>query len=194
MTNANQNTTLEDVLNAFSVEPSVDRETLERYLRSYPQFAESLLDLSRELHRELRTDSGPLSAEDEALVDAAWRRHAAAAGPQAQADVFENLSTQQLRDVATQLDVPRQVVTGFRDRRVILASVPRRFLGRFAGAVARSLEQLVTSITPIPDVASARSFKSDLKPSSGEPVTFERLLIDAGVPEDKRARLLADDD
>ncbi|WJR75499.1 hypothetical protein [Bradyrhizobium sp. NP1] len=30
--------------------------------------------------------------------------------------------------------------------------------------------------------------------AAGEPVTFERLLIDAGVPDDKRARLLADAD
>ena len=39
----------EDVLFAFSVEPKHDRQTLENYLRHYPELAEELIDLSHEL-------------------------------------------------------------------------------------------------------------------------------------------------
>lgn len=39
----------EDVLYAFSVEPKHDRQTLENYLRRYPELAEELIDLSHEL-------------------------------------------------------------------------------------------------------------------------------------------------
>jgi hypothetical protein len=38
----------EDVLFAFSVEPQHDRQTLENYLRRYPELAEELIDLSHE--------------------------------------------------------------------------------------------------------------------------------------------------
>ena len=41
---------------------------------------------------------------------------------------------------------------------------------------------------------AARSYKADAKPTAGEQVTFEQVLIDAGIPADKRARLLAETD
>jgi hypothetical protein len=193
MTSPTQNPSLEDVLGAFSVEPDPGGETLALYLQRYPQFAEPLIDLSRELHRAFPSAAAPHTAEDEARIDAAWRRHVEALSP-AQADVFAALSTQELRDLSKALDVPRQVITAFRDRRVILDSVPRHFLGRLAAAVHQPLERLAASLAPATQPALARSHKSDAKPTAGVPVTFERLLIDAGVPDDKRARLLADAD
>jgi len=194
MTSPTKNPSLEDVLGAFSVEPDPGRETLALYLRHYPQFAEPLIDLSRELSRTLPSAAGPDTYEDEARIDAAWRRHVEALSPQARTDMFAALSTQELRDLAKALDVPRQVITAFRDRRVILDSVPRHFLARLAAAVHQPLERLTASLVPAAQPALARSYKSDAKPATGEPVTFERLLIDAGVPDDKRARLQADAD
>jgi len=69
----------EDVLFAFSVEPRHDRQTLERYLKSYPQFADDLLDLSHELR--ISASLGPVDvfAEDEAGFQAAWQQYAAVA-------------------------------------------------------------------------------------------------------------------
>lgn len=194
MTSPTQNPSLEDVLGAFSVEPDPGRETLAMYIRRYPQFADPLIDLSRELHRELASAAKPHTAEDEARIDAAWRRHVDALNPQTQADLFAALSTQELRNLSKALDVPRQVITAFRDRRVILDSVPRHFLERLAAAVHQPLERLAASLVPAAQPVPARSYKSDAKPTAGEPVTFERLLIDAGVPDDKRARLLVDAD
>lgn len=192
MISTTQNPSLDDVLGAFSVEAVPGRETLERYLRQYPQFAEALIDLSRELSRALPSTAAALAAEDEVRIEAAWRRHVEALSPQAQADLFAALSTQELRDLSKALDVPRQVITAFRDRRVILDSVPRYFLGRLAAAVHQPLERLAASLAPAAQPALARSYKSEAKPTAGEPVTFERLLIEAGVSDDKRARLLAD--
>ena len=39
----------EDVLYAFAVEPTSGRETLERYLRDYPEYTTELIDLSYDL-------------------------------------------------------------------------------------------------------------------------------------------------
>ena len=89
--------------------------------------------------------------------------------------------------------MPRQVVTALRERRVSLVSIPRRFLQRFAEAAKSSVAQLEASWGS-GQLAGARSYKAAGKPAAGEQVTFEQVLIDAGVPAEKRARLLAEAD
>jgi hypothetical protein len=179
------------VLDAFAVESEPGRSTLERYLRLYPEYAGELIDLSRELSREACDDAAPLSGADQALIDAAWSQHAAASP--AAADPFAALTVDDWRAVARGLDVPRQVVTALRERRVSLSSIPRRFLQRFAEAARSTVAQLEASWGP-GQLAAARSYKADDKPTAGEQVTFEQVLIDAGIPADKRARLLAEAD
>lgn len=182
----------EAVLDAFAVESEPGRPALERYLRLYPEYAGELIDLSRELSREACDDGAPLSGADQVLIDAAWSRHAAASLAAA-ADPFAALTVDDWRAVARGLDVPRQVVTALRERRVLLPSIPRRFLQRFAEAARSSIAQLEASWGP-GQLAAARSYKADAKPAAGEQVTFEQVLIDAGVPADKRAWLLAEAD
>jgi hypothetical protein len=182
----------ESVLDAFAVESEPSRSTLERYLRLYPEYAGELIDLSRELSREACDDTAPLSVADQASIDAAWWQHAAASSA-ATADPFAALTVDDWRAVARGLDLPRQVVTALRERRVLLSSIPRRFLQRFAEAARSTVAQLEASWGP-GQLAAARSYKADAKPAVGEQVTFEQVLIDAGVPADKRARLLAEAD
>jgi len=180
----------EDVLDAFAVEDQHDRETLEAYLRAYPDYAEDLIDLSYELNREVQQDVLPLSARDIALFDVAWRRYSGVE-IESISDPFAALSTEALRGVSKQLDIPRQVLAGFQERRVLFSSVPQRFLKRMAQAINSSVE-ILQALSP--DRGLARSYKAETKPSEAEQVSFERLLIDAGVPEAKRAELLADGD
>lgn len=182
----------ESVLDAFAVESEPGRSTLEHYLRLYPEYAGELIDLSREFSREACDDVAPLSIADRALIETAWLQHATAS-PAAMADPFAALTVDDWRAVAKGLDVPRQVVTALRERRVSLPSIPRRFLQRFAEAVSSTVAQLDASWGP-GQLVAARSYKADGKPSAGEQVTFEQVLIDAGVPADKRARLLAEAD
>jgi hypothetical protein len=182
----------ESVLDAFAVESEPGRSTLERYLRLYPEYTEQLIDLARELSRESCENAAPLSAADEALIDAAWSRHTKAV-PAAASDPFAALTVDDRRTVAQVLDVPRQVVTALCERRVSLSSIPRRFLTMLAEAMRSSVAQLESSWRPAP-LLVARSYKADSKPAAGDQVTFEQVLIDAGVPPEKRARLLAEAD
>ena len=181
----------ESVLDAFAVESEPGRPTLERYLRLYPEYAGELIDLSCELSREARDDGAPISDADQTLIDAAWARYASASP--AAADPFAALTVDDWRTIAQVLDVPRQVVTALRERRVSLVSIPRRFLATLAEAMRSSVVQLESSWKPAP-LLVARSYKADNKPAVGEQVTFEQVLIDADVPADKRARLLAEAD
>jgi len=182
----------ESVLDAFAVESDPSRSTLERYLGLYPEYAGELIDLSRELSREVCGDTAPLSDADQALIEAAWLQHAKAV-PGATADPFAALTVDDWRTVAQRLDVPRQVVTALRERRISLVSIPRRVLVMLAEAMRSSVAQLESSWGSA-QLAGARSYKADDKPTAGEQVTFEQVLIDAGVPADKRARLLAEAD
>jgi hypothetical protein len=183
----------ESVLDAFAVESELGRSTLERYLRLYPEYAGELADLSRDLSREVCDDTAPLSAADQALIDAAWSQHAKAVPAVATADPFAALTVDDWRTVAQRLDVSRQVVTALRERRISLVSIPRRFLAMLAEAMRSSVAQLEASWGPAPLVV-ARSYKADAKPVASEQVTFEQVLIDAGIPAQKRAKLLAETD
>ncbi|MDF0695891.1 hypothetical protein PYR71_05065 [Rhizobium sp. MC63] len=192
MSPAGERPSRESVLDAFAVESEPDRSTLERYLRLYPEYATELVDLSRELSREIPEDEAPLSVADQALIDAAWSQHAKAL-PATASDPFAALTADDWRTVAHHLDVPRQVITALRERRVSLLSVPRRFLQNLAVAMRCSVTQLELSWGSAPLVAG-RSYKADGKPNAGEQVTLEKVLIDAGVPVEKRARLLVEAD
>ncbi len=192
MSPAGERPSRESVLDAFAVESEAGRSNLERYLRLYPEYAAELVDLSRELNRVTSEDVAPLSTADRALIDAAWSQHAKAV-PAATADPFAALTVDDWRTVAQIMDVPRQVVTAVRERRIFLASIPRRFLAKLAEAMRSSVEQLELSWEPAP-LLVARSYKADNKPAVGEQATFEQVLIDAGVPAEKRARLLAEAD
>ena len=195
MTMDNTTLSLEEVLDAYAVESVHDRATLESYLRDFPQFAEELLDLSREVSRVIEYDESPLSATEEALIDKAWQNHVRPVARSAgEVDPLANLSVPQLREVAHQLNVPRQVITAFRERRVKLESIPKPFLAAFARVLGCTVDLLsnVVSATSAPEFS--RSYKADIKPTAGEAISFEKLLIDAGVSEAKRAELLAEED
>ncbi len=185
------NISSEDVLNAFALEPTHDRATLESYLREYPQYAIELAHLSHELSRII-TEPAELSAADRAHVDEAWREYVSSSSVSV-ADVFATLSVPQLRELASFLGVPRQIIAAFREHRVLVGSVPRRILSRVAEGLNTSVEQVKAALSLPPVEASyARSHKSEEKPKAASPVSFEQLLIDAQVPADRRAELLSE--
>jgi len=183
---------LEDVLDAYAVEEDTGGSTLQRYLRDYPEYAEELVDLSCELSRFSARRSEPLSADDHALIDEAWKRHPAGA-PQTTDDLLGALTIDELRSLKERLGVPRLVVTAFRERRIQIATVPRRFLERFAAALGSSTEKLIASLKLPPAPTFARSYKADTKPAADSPITFEQQLIDAGLSAEERAALMAND-
>lgn len=186
------NFSCEDVLNAFAVEPAHDRVTLERYLRQFPEYAIELANLSHELSRA-GVEAGVLSAKDRVAIDVAWKQYASSA-PARAADIFSTLSVLQRRDLASSLGIPLQIIAAFRERKVIVSSIPRRFLARVAKALHTTAGEVVAALSLPLDTGCVRSHKSDEKPVVTGPATFEQLLIEAQVPEDKRAELMADYD
>lgn len=180
----------EEVLNAFAVEPKHNSETLQRYLKAYPQYALEIASLSHELTRDIKRTV--LSEKDKTAIDAAWKNHAMAISVRPD-DVFASLPLLKLREVANTLGIPLQVIAAFKEHKVIVASIPKRFLARLSAAIHKTVEEVTAALAFSEDPTCVRSHKSDEKPKALTPVSFEKLLIDAEVPADKRAMLMADD-
>lgn len=183
----------EEVLIAFAVEPEHDRGTLERYLRLHPELAEDLIDLSMELR--LQRATADISAPvDETWVEASLADfHAAAPARVAAqvADPFATLSSGELVTLRRSLDVPSGVIQSFRCRAVDIASVPAGFLANLARGLLTGVDELSAFLAGPPRLTPGLSYKSDNAPSAdGDKVTFEALLEQCRVPEDRRKQLL----
>ena len=186
----NKQTARDDILGAFSVEPSHDRETLERYLREYPEHTSALVDLAQQIDLICNSKSTELDAEDDALINAAWKKHELAFR-HASADLLSSLTVEKQREVARSLLMPRQVMTALRDGRILFSSIPKTFLRKFADALGSTLEDLTASLSG-PRLAVAKSYKADEKPADAGQISLEQALIDAGVDAETRGQILDD--
>jgi hypothetical protein len=175
----------DDVLGEFAVEPVHDRKTIELYLKRYPQFANELLDLVAELGRSYSSSTEELSATNLARIESSWQIYSATPAQ----SVLSSLSVERLREIAKALRIPRQVISAFRESRVILSTVPKGFLERLAELAGSTVDGLREH-----GAMPARSYKSDVKPEAGEGIAFEQLLIDAGLSEEQRRDLMSDHD
>jgi len=191
MTSPNPTPSCEDVLDAFAAEPDHGQSTLDHYLRNYPQYATELVELSQELAQPLAVNTAPLSEEDYQRIELAWLRHLDGFSNSV-LDPFASLTVANLRAIAKQLNVPRQILAAFRERKVIASSIPKPFLGNLAAAMNTQIETVLKALSLPPTSELARSYKADTKPETDLQVTFEQLLKDASVAEDQRARLMAD--
>lgn len=171
--------TRDEVLYAFAVEDHGGREILIRYLNEYPQYANALVDLSRELARPELDDS--LSSAEDEYMDAAVARFLNKSTKQAP----PTLAAQAFNVAAERLQLPLLVMLAFRERRVDLTSVPKRFLERLAEALETSLEQLRMFLSQPAMASATRQSKSRIKPVTATKVPFDKVLRDAGVASDR---------
>lgn len=178
----------DDVLYAFAVEDDLGRETLMQYLATYPEYAQDLVDLSRELARSISDE--PMSQADEQRVGIAitrLRTGAAKLSPR-------TLALQKFNAAASVLGIPPLAMMGFRERRVDPDTVPTPFLRRLAQALETTLEDLRVFLSQPATVSATRQNKSRVKPSRASKVSFEQLLLDAGVAPDRLKALLEQDE
>lgn len=181
---------LQDVLDEFMMEEDQGSEVLARYVREYPQFAKQLIDFS--ILAASDDDQSELSAIDQSRIDAAWIAFSAIDTNDTPAsDPLAKLSGSKGKSVAEALGVPRQVVSCFREHKVIATSVPDDVLQIFADELEVPMAHVIAAMSRPFGGFGGRQFKADGKPSNGDQVTFEQVLIDAGVSEADRLRLLS---
>lgn len=184
----------EEILLEFAAEPSHDRATLERYLRNHPDLADEIVDLSLELRLQRTTLAQSIPADEE-WVEASLNSFKAMMGTVTVilADPFAQLSPTALVVMRKKLGVPSAVLLGFRTRIVDAATVPAGFLDALARELNTTTESLRSFLAQPPQLATELSYKADEAPVlRSRRISFEKLLLDARVPEEDRARFLAE--
>ncbi len=181
--------TADDVLRALAMDFEPGTGVLQRYLAQYPEHAVALIDLSMELTREFDDDVPPGAAEFD-LVAAGMAR------------LRENTTTLQSLQAAPAktfaeaikvFNLPLQVGLAFRERRIDVATLPQRVLAKMAEALQTSTEALHSYLALPPEAPLARARKSAVKPAVPGKVSFERVLQDAGVDEQRISNLLREE-
>lgn len=190
MNDGKSNASLEEILDAFIMEEDTGRATLLRYLRTYPQFASDLLDLSREMTLGADISKVQPSPSDKSLIEAAWTRHVETVSAGV-ADPLGSLNPTELNQLSVAFDLPRQVFSALRERRVIASSISNHFLQLLAERVGCKVHRLVESLNEPPRLAMGVSRKSEVKPAELQKVTFEQILTDAAIEPGRLAELIS---
>jgi hypothetical protein len=109
-------------------------------------------------------------------------------------EALANLTIPQQKEVAKNLGIRRQVLTAFREHRVDVSSIPKKFLGRLAIELGQAADALARALLgPAPE-ALGGSHKSNEKPDAiPKCVTFNQLLREADMSEDEISQLMLED-
>ena len=184
----------DSVLDAFASEAVHDRDTLERYVRKYPDLVEELIDLASELRMSADladVQEGPIS---DPTLNTAWENFLAAAPKvaptTAAVDPFSEFRGVAFASLAAKLDVPRSILTAIRDRLVSPGTIPSGFLRRFAEATGSSMDVVNAYIAQESQTPLGLAFKSDEKPSQQGQITFRKLVESTPMSESQRVLLL----
>jgi hypothetical protein len=180
-------TTREDVLSAFAMDFEPEKTgVLERYLSQYPEYSLQLVDLSRELYRELNEDMS-LSVDELATVNRGMDR---LQKRMATLQSLQDAPAKMFTDAIKALALPMQAGLALRERRVEASTIPNRILEKLAQSLQASVAVLNSYLALPPQVSQLRANKSSIKPMTGEKVSFERVLREAGVDEATLSELL----
>lgn len=185
----------DEVLLAFAVEPTHDRDTVDRYLRTYPEFAREILSLSTELRLTRVTAlSSPAEVIQDVGLEKAWQEFRSCV-PKRQRSVeainpFVDIKGQAFATLARTMNVPRSILVALRDRLVIGATIPERILSRLSEALTVPLGALREYLAGPPMIAAGANFKSDGKPEFQGQVSFQELIQNTEMTEEQRRSLL----
>jgi hypothetical protein len=183
----------ESVLMAFSMEPRHGRETLERYIREYPQHATALIDCSIDLLHEPPADDAPATVVSDSAVDKAWQRfERAVQQPDAEvANPFAKLNTSSFKSLARSLDVSNLFLMRVRDRAISATTIPARFVEKLASELGSTAQAVGAYLQGPPGMVSGHAFLSSMKPSVGEQITFDQAVATSQLTPEQQATLKA---
>ena len=168
----------EEVLLAFSVEPTHDRKTLERYLIEYPEHANALVTCSIELMVDTTRDDDAVFT-CEGVIDRAWQRFQTVVGQPDNVlatNPFATLNPTAFRSLAKKLDITNLLLIRLRDRAIVAATIPRRFVQRLATELGTTTEAVTDYLQSTPAMVSGHSFRSSVKPAVAEQISFREAI------------------
>jgi len=184
----------EAVLDAYAAESVHDHNTLELYVREYPELAEELIDLASELRL-----SAAFAGEQEGIIsdpklNTSWEKFLATAPKPAATtsavDIFAPFKGAAFAALAGKLEIPRSLLTAVRDRLVVPSTLPGGFLRRFSDATGTTVDVVKSYLAQDSQAPHGLAFKSDQKPSPQGQATFRQLVESTEMSESQRILLL----
>ena len=183
----------EEVLLAFSVEPTHDRKTLEQYLADYPEHAKALIACSIELMVDATRSVETVATSDNA-VDRAWQRFQSVVSQPEEASVinpFATLNPTSFKSLAKKLDINNLMLIRLRDLAIVAATIPRHFVQRLAAGLGATTDAVMDYLRSPPAMVSGHSFRSTVKPAVTEQITFEKAVETSQLTPDQQEALKA---
>lgn len=183
----------EEVLLAFSIEPTHDRKTLEQYLADYPEHAKALIACSIELMVDA-TRSVETVATSENAVELAWQRFQSAVSQPEEAPVlnpFATLNPTAFKSLAKQLGINNLLLIRLRDRAIDATTIPRRFVQRLATELGATTDAITAYLRSPPAMVSGHSFRSTVKPAVTQQISFEKAVETSQLTPDQQDALKA---
>lgn len=216
MSQTQSNTSLRDAMYAMSLaKPIPDVETVEEFVRRFPEHAEALTDFAIELAMDALahgTDDDevemPVNMEVEdpsvsrvmsnfqnRLFDKAQKRASelpARAETVPVVNPFATLDRNRFRALTSRLEINSAFLSKLRDRAIEPATIPRGYCQHIAEEMDERLEVITSHLYALPEAVHARQFyKADAKPILGVRQSFEDAVQSSGLTEEQRRRLLS---
>lgn len=193
MTAQNPGLDEEEIILAFSVEPTHDRKTLERYLREYPEYTDALVECSIELMvGATRSDSTEIASE--IAVDQAWQRFQTIMNQPNDTVVmnpFAKLNSTDFKTLAKRLDINNLLLVRLRDRAIDVATIPQRFVQKLATELGATEDAVSTYLSSPPGIVSSHNFKSAVKPAVTTQISFEQAITTSQLTQPQQEALKA---
>lgn len=183
----------ESVLMMFCIEPSHTKETLERYISEYPQYAAALIDCSIDLLRQPSVESVSATVISDNAVDHAWKRFERAVqrtGAEV-ANPFAKLNSTGFKSLARNLGVSNLFLMRVRDRAISAATIPARFIDKLASELGATAQAVGAYLQGPPGTVSGNAFRSGVRPSVGEQITFDQAVGTSQLTPEQQAILKA---
>lgn len=184
----------ESVLMAFCMEPNHGRETLERYIKEYPEHVTALIDCSIDLLNESPAEDVVATVVPESVVAKAWQRfERAVQQPDAEvANPFSKLNNPTgFKSLARSLDVSTLFLMRVRDRAINAATIPARFVEKLASELDATTQAVGAYLKGPPSIVSGQAFRASVKPSVAEQITFDQAVATSQLTPEQQAVLKA---
>lgn len=165
----------DNILDDFAMESSLGPETLRSYVKKYPTLALELTDLYHELLMvDLSAAADGMQLNTKSVVESS---------PQSAASVASTLSGVNLRKLAQKLELPRDYIAGFRDRKIRLGSIPGALLINLARSASVNVHQLIKHLQDIAGPTPQMAHKADGKPQGSGTVEYDDFVKGLGLNE-----------
>lgn len=180
----------EEVLHTFSVEPKHDRAILEHYLSQYPEHALALIDCSIELMIDASCGIDVVQVSSEHIVEQAWQQFQTSQNTAVE-NPFAQLNPSAFKAVAKGLNISNLLLIRFRDRAIDVTTIPRRLVQRLAVEIGATVDAVFTYLQSPPAMVAGQSFRSSVKPSVTDQISFEQAVETSQLTIEQKNALMA---